>query len=307
MGGDEAGHLHAQLRVAAWNCYGRVDHKIGRVIDEFAPDVLVVPESEPNPAIAKATLLTAGVPHAWVGDRAVPNKGLGVFAPAADAMSVVRTSDERTPGLWVAADVGGPLDIRVIGMVARVHPGGRQGWPSANVAATAEMFDHLGDLIRDQPTIVAGDFNFSAQSGGPRIRDFFRHIREEFGLRSAYHAFHGVEPGDEADMTLWFRWSRDTGFHCDLVLIPDSYEVADVHVGTFDEWTAPGTSTRAITSRWSSTSSSSNQHIMTIVSGSPRSRGASYATGCSSKRNPSALMTFKMVDHVGLPSADRAL
>lgn len=34
---------------------------------------------------------------------------------------------------------------------------------------------------------------------------------------------------------------------------------------------------------------------------------AVYATECNSKRSPSALVTFRMVDHVGLPSADSAL
>lgn len=221
-----------ELRVVAWNCYGRIDRKLQRVMDEFAPDVIVVPESEPKPAASIGSLLSPAIPHAWVGDAGVPDKGLGVFAPSASMFAVRRTSEDRPPGLWLAVDVDRPLATRVIGVVTRPHPAGPLGWRTHYISAAMEMLDHMADLIADDSTIVAGDFNFSAQSSGQSINAVFDRFRSEHGLRSAYHDFFGVEPGDEAHMTLSWQWRQSAGYHCDLVFVPDDYEVLGVHVGT---------------------------------------------------------------------------
>lgn len=233
------------LRVVAWNCYGNVDRKFSRVIDAFAPDVVIVPESEPNPAAAQQSLLAPAAPHAWIGDRGEPSKGLGLFAPSASSLTVLRTSEEQPAGEWIVADVSGPQSTRVIGAVMRPHPGGGRGWPTPYIATTADMLDHVADLIVETPTIVGGDFNFSAQSSGQRVRSIFDHFRDAHGLRSAYHVFFDVEPGDESHMTLSWRWDQTSQFHCDLVFVPDSYEVLGVHVGAYDAWTGDGATTRS--------------------------------------------------------------
>jgi endonuclease/exonuclease/phosphatase family metal-dependent hydrolase len=238
--------------LVAWNCYGRVDRKLQRLMDEFAPDVIVIPESEPTPTPATATataslgsLLSLPIPHAWVGDVAVPDKGLGIFAPSTATHTVRRTSETRPPGLWLAVDVDRPIATRVIGVVTRQHPLGQLGWPSHYISAAMEMLDHMADLIEDGPTIVAGDFNFSGQSSGHSIRAVFDRIRSDYGLRSAYHDFFAVEPGDEAHMTLSWMWRQSAGYHCDLVFVPDRYEVLAVQVGSYEDWTAAGVAARS--------------------------------------------------------------
>jgi hypothetical protein len=233
------------LRVAAWNCYGRVGRKLQRLMDEFAPDVIVVPESEPKPEASAGSLISLPIPHAWVGDVAIPDKGLGIFAPSSPTLTVRRTSETRPAGLWLAVDGDRPIATRMIGVVTRPHPRGQLGWPSHYISAAMEMLDHMGDLIEDSPAIVAGDFNFSGQSSGHSIRAVFDRFRDEYGLRSAYHDFFGVEPGNEAHMTLSWMWRESAGYHCDLVFVPDGYEVMAVQVGSYEEWTAAGAAARS--------------------------------------------------------------
>ena len=65
---------------------------------------------------------------------------------------------------------------------------------AAQVAAAIAAWE---DEIRGGGTIVAGDFNCSAQTADPR-----RHLLnvgelERLGAVSAYHHWHGVAPGDE--------------------------------------------------------------------------------------------------------------
>lgn len=233
------------LRIVVWNCYGQVDRKVGRLLDAFSPDVLVVPESEPTPQMAQASLLAPAMSHQWVGDPGVPSKGLGVFASPTSGLTPLRSSEGLPQGLWLATQVHAPWPLTVVGAVMRPHPEGRRGWPTEYMAAAAEMLDHLDDVLVAGPAVVAGDFNFSAQSSGSRVGTIFERFRERYGLRSAFHDFFDVAPGDESQMTLSWRWNRDAGYHCDLVFVPDALEILGVHVGTYLDWTAEGVAGRS--------------------------------------------------------------
>ncbi len=62
----------------------------------------------------------------------------------------------------------------------------------------------------------------------------------KLGLVSSYHRFHGVDLGDEQDMTL--RWTGPGGleqrYHCDLVFLPEGWLPAlrSVEVGEWEAW-----------------------------------------------------------------------
>lgn len=227
------------LRIAAWNCHqGNVDRKLPRLLDAFAPDVVVVPESEPTPQAASPTLLAPGVPHMWVGDPDHPRYGLGVFAPSAADLQLERSSDGEPSGLWLAVALDAPVASTIVGVVTRPHPAGPQEWPTEYIATTAAMLDHLDDVLRAGPSIIAGDFNFSGQSSGPRVAGILSRFRDDYGLRSAYHAFFDVEPGQEEHSTLSWTWNQDKRYHCDLVFVPKDAEILGVHVGAYEDWTA---------------------------------------------------------------------
>lgn len=98
----------------------------------------------------------------------------------------------------------------------------------------------VASLGAELPTVLIGDFNAS-----PAIRyqrktaaEMMRRLRDEFGLVSAYHAHHQVEPGCERDATLFHRWKPDCRFHVDYCFVPETWikSIQDVRVGSFDEW-----------------------------------------------------------------------
>jgi endonuclease/exonuclease/phosphatase family metal-dependent hydrolase len=220
------------MRLVAWNCLMGTDRKIPHMLAQLTPDIAVVPESAESPSVTVSTLLGDAVPHAWTGQW--PNKGLGILAPAAESLTVLppdAPTDARN-AIAVRAEVSG-LDVSVLG-VWTVPLGGTGTTPYLRAAsAILDAYEHVLD---GRECIVAGDFNASAQSSPEDFPRFLDHVRERFGLRSAYHHFHGVEPGEEADMTLWWRRKRDAGYHCDLVLVPEAWTVDAVSVGSFDEW-----------------------------------------------------------------------
>lgn len=67
----------------------------------------------------------------------------------------------------------------------------------------------------------------------------FRVLRKEFGLVSAYHLRHGVEPGSEPHPTFYMNGKPDRPFHIDYCFIPERWaeKVKSVEVGSYSEWT----------------------------------------------------------------------
>ena len=102
----------------------------------------------------------------------------------------------------------------------------------------AQAIDAYREEIETRDVVLAGDLNCSAQTANPK-----GHLRNvaslrNLGMESAYHAFHGMEQGDEKVGTLYWRWSRDLPFHCDQAFVPSSWAsvITEATVGTFDDW-----------------------------------------------------------------------
>lgn len=221
------------MRITAWNCSQGTDQKVPLLFERLAPDIAVVPESHQSPALASGSLLDRGIPHAWTGSW--PTKGLGIFGPSADHLEPVPAVSRSgaSHGLAVQADVAGHR-VNVLGIWTVPFATGT--WRSRYMNAAEQILLDNQQLLSQGETIVAGDFNCSGQSDPDGFPEFLAMAKDRFGLRSAYHEFNGIEPGSEAAMTLWWRKKEDAGYHCDLILVPDSWEISTVTVGTYADW-----------------------------------------------------------------------
>lgn len=228
------------MRLVTWNCCVGTDRKVPLMLDRLQPDIAVVPESSRAPLLTQPSLLGESMPHAWTG--AFDHKGLGIFAPGARELVSHATPDDRTAfGLPVEVYLE-DRTVRVLGVWTQPSRTGR--WSTPYMDAFASILEEHEDFI-DGSTIVAGDVNCSAQTSPETFAELLTELRERYGLRSAYHAHTGEAPGEESAMTLWWRNKVDAGYHCDVVLVPESLEVDSVTVGTHAEWGAPAADARS--------------------------------------------------------------
>jgi endonuclease/exonuclease/phosphatase family metal-dependent hydrolase len=106
--------------------------------------------------------------------------------------------------------------------------------------------DQLAPLLTAGPSMVAGDFNASAQTnrGGQHLRNVG--LLDGLGLRSTYHVHSGLQHGHEADMTL--RWAGPKAqrheYHCDFVFASGDLldRLISVEVGRMTDWVESGLS-----------------------------------------------------------------
>jgi endonuclease/exonuclease/phosphatase family metal-dependent hydrolase len=231
------------MRFTTWNCYQGTDRKVPRLLDDLKPDIAIVPESAAHPAVAATSMLGPGIPHAWTGTHLT--KGLGVFAPDAANLEVLGSTEDDglQHGLLVRVELeAGP--VHVLGVWTVPFAAGR--WPSRYMRCLDALLARFDPFLSQGETILAGDLNCSAQSDPDSFPELLEEISQRYGLTSAYHHARGEPAGSESDMTLWWRGKRDAGFHCDLILVPEDWDVDAVTIGSYEEWgTGPNSSDHA--------------------------------------------------------------
>lgn len=91
--------------------------------------------------------------------------------------------------------------------------------------------------IRQNPTVVMGDFNQSAKfksDSWPKLME----ITEPLGLVSAYHHYFQEEPGKEMRPTHFHQGKETAPFHLDYVFLPKAWadRITRVEVGSYADW-----------------------------------------------------------------------
>jgi exodeoxyribonuclease-3 len=210
---------------------------------DLAPDIAVIPECA-NLAVmqekARRFLPTSSI---WIGDNR--HKGLGVFTFGAYRAGRSDISEASFPHIQPVR-IDGPVQFNLLAVWAcHAHANSyeaRQG-PLMRAMNTYRAF------IEDGPTIVAGDFNDNVRWDKPRkLNNHGMNVDAltTFGLRSAYHQSRGVDQGQEAEPTIYWRNRKIDGprYHIDYCFVPNYWidDTLSVAVGHYQDWVGVGLS-----------------------------------------------------------------
>jgi endonuclease/exonuclease/phosphatase family metal-dependent hydrolase len=217
--------MERRLRLVTWNCRsGSVASRLDQ-LDVLAPDIVFLQECDP----AGGTRV-AGV----VCSRAIKTrKGIALCAASRTCRCSARPLLSGSGRAAVAATVLEPIRFTAIGV-----------WAQATRYAddvTCTLRAHAA-LLRAAPAVVFGDFNSGTsllRLGSPSRHH--RQLVDEFaalGLVSAYHAFHQVAHGYEADATYFHQFNAGKPWHIDFCFVPRSWASSLINVAVIDgeEW-----------------------------------------------------------------------
>ena len=195
-------------------------------LNDIAPDLVAVQECA-RPANRQRGR------QAWFGDN--PNQGLLV-----GVTNGLRLRAARKKGIdskfFLPIQVEGALAFNVLAIWAK--PG-----PHSPIYAST-VLDGLAAyrrFIKSGPTVFLGDLN-TATIPSARGRDWHmeivKRLRDEFGLVSAYHAYHNIEHGYEAHYTYFDRTKKGKPYHVDYCFVPEAWlpRLKRVAVGNYEEW-----------------------------------------------------------------------
>jgi endonuclease/exonuclease/phosphatase family metal-dependent hydrolase len=220
------------ITIATWNIRRASLAKVAPIIDDLAPDVLVVQEIRRDDS-AVDVLGASGV--RWVGSDPATQLAVLTFGDftLADGPNV----DFEDELKWVLpVEVKGPASFHLLGVWADNE--------NAFRPATAAI-RHLDAWLADGPSVVAGDFNhhrkWDHQGYNERDHKVTSDLLARLGLVSAYHR--SRERGEsrlpvEEEPTFWMHFDELKAHHIDYVYAPFASikeRAADVNVASFDD------------------------------------------------------------------------
>ncbi len=214
------------IRILTWNCCrGKAEVKLPHLRD-FNADVMVVQECARPASPQKET-------QVWYGD----SLHQGLLVSVNNGLRLGRANRKDIPAkLFLPTRITGSTSFNLLAIWAKPAE------HSPRYAST--VLQGLGayrNFIKSAPTVVLGDFN-TASFAGTRGRDWHREIvnllRDEFGLVSAYHEYHGIDHGYETHNTYFDRTKKLKPYHIDYCFIPKAWlpRLKAVRVGNYEEW-----------------------------------------------------------------------
>lgn len=201
------------------------------------PDIVIIPECE-HPDKLK---FAAGVPIPgdvfWSGTNL--NKGLGVFSYSEYKFRLHNNYNPDLKNILPLIVTGGKIDFTLFAIWAnnpkdKGHQYVGQVW---------KALSHYNDLLKDQKTILAGDFNSNTIWDKPRREGNHSTVvalLESKKIYSTYHSFFNQQQGKEKHNTLFMYRHPDKAYHIDYCFTSDdlAQKIATVKVGTHKKWAA---------------------------------------------------------------------
>ena len=203
----------------------------------YKPDILIVPECEHPDKLKFNTDTPKPTQTLWFGEN--QNKGLAVFSYSNFKFKVLDVHNEDFKMIIPIAVTGGKFDFNLFAVWAH-NPNDRDG---RYITQVWKAVNHYDKLIRDNPTIVIGDFNSNT------IWDYKKHrlgnhslvveALEEKGVFSTYHSHHKQVQGKEEHPTLYMYRHKDKPYHIDYCFASSKFidKLENVEVGKHEEWT----------------------------------------------------------------------
>jgi endonuclease/exonuclease/phosphatase family metal-dependent hydrolase len=118
--------------------------------------------------------------------------------------------------MMTPVSVAGRTPFTILNVWAKPKP--------AYVRHILKTLDLHAEALRAGPVVILGDFNSSPSINGKQRCEFSGlagRLREEFGLVSAYHQFHGLELGDPREVPTYYHWPLEhKPFHIDYCFVP---------------------------------------------------------------------------------------
>jgi exodeoxyribonuclease III len=216
----------AALRLITWNCHhGRVSARLDELAP-FAPAIVFLQECHPEHAVP--------VINSCVRCQVNTRKGIALAALGTDYRLARLRQRPNRGRATVAATVTGPLSFTALGIWAQ---GPRY------VDDVMRTLDAFRTVLRSGPAVVLGDLNSGSNlTGQSPSKGHARMVKalEDFGLTSAYHAFHRVAHGSETHTTYRHQRNPAKPWHIDFCFVPAAWvsSVTDVAVLDGDEWVA---------------------------------------------------------------------
>ena len=201
------------------------------------PDILIIPECEHPDKLIFSTDTLMPTQTLWFGENR--NKELAIFSYTNFKFTVLDFYNEDFKMIIPIAVTGGSIDFNLFAVWA-YNPNDKDG---KYITQVWKAINHYDRLIRDNPTILIGDFNSNT------IWDYKKHrlgnhsivvkALEEKGIFSTYHLHYKQAQGKEEHPTYFMYRHLNRSYHIDYCFASAELidKLVNVEIGTHEAWT----------------------------------------------------------------------
>lgn len=201
------------------------------------PDILIIPECEHPDKLIFSTDTLKPTQTLWFGKNR--NKGLAIFSYSNFKFTLLDVYNEDFKMIIPIAVTGGSIDFNLFAVWA-YNPNDKDG---KYITQVWKAINHYDRLIRDNPTILIGDFNSNT------IWDYKKHrlgnhsivvkALEEKGIFSTYHLHYKQAQGKEEHPTYFMYRHLNRSYHIDYCFASAELmdKLVNVEIGTHEVWT----------------------------------------------------------------------
>jgi exodeoxyribonuclease III len=203
----------------------------------YKPDILIVPECEHPDKLKFNTDTPKPTQTLWFGEN--KNKGFAIFSYCNFKLKVLDVYKEDFRRIIPIAVTGCNFDFNVFAIWA-YNPNDKDG---RYITQVWKAINHYDKLIKENPTILIGDFNSNV------IWDYKKHRLgnhslvvqglEDKGVFSTYHSYHNQIQGKEQHATFYRYRHENKPYHIDYCFASLDLinKLEKVEIGTHEEWT----------------------------------------------------------------------
>ena len=196
-------------------------------IQEFIPDIVVVPECE--------NLGNQTSHRLWFGEN--KNKGIGIFSYS-DYEIELNPNYNPSFKYIIPIIVKGPMNFNLLAVWAMNDSVDVRKRYIGQVWLAIKYYKEL----LNQPIIIIGDFNWNkiwdAKPSYPlygNLTDVIN-ILQDNEIKSAYHSFYGEEFGKETKPTLFMHHNKNKPYHVDYCFASKEFKLENVEIGEYADW-----------------------------------------------------------------------
>ncbi len=209
--------------------------KKSKFIEEYKPDILIVPECE-HPDKLKFDINSVHPNEIfWYGTNV--NKGLGVFSFTNYKISLLDFHEEKYRMKVQLKITNGNSTYTIFAIWAN-NPQDR-GYQY--VGQVWKALNHYQNRIKKKNTLLIGDFNSNTMWDKPRREGNHTTvvgILADKGIESVYHKYFEQEQGKEEHPTLFLYRHQDKPYHIDYCFVSKNMvkKLKKVEVGEYENW-----------------------------------------------------------------------
>ena len=202
----------------------------------YNPDIAVISECE-NPEKLKFPInIKLPTDILWYGTN--PHKGLAVFSYGDYKFRLLECHNPNIKNVLPIAVTGGKVDFTLFAIWAN-NPEDKDG---QYVTQVWKAINYYEDLIKEQKTILIGDFNSNTIWDKPRREGNHTTVvkkLESKNIHSTYHKFFNQIQGKEEHPTLYLYRHENKPYHLDYCFASTDFieNLESVAIGNYQDWT----------------------------------------------------------------------